>query len=29
MPDLPNETERWKAVGLTPNGKVLDPTHLD
>jgi hypothetical protein len=28
-PDLPNETERWKAVGLTPNGKVLDPTHLD
>ncbi len=29
MPDLPNEAERWKAVGLTPNGKVLDPTHLD
>jgi hypothetical protein len=28
-PDLPNEAERWKAVGLTPNGKVLDPTHLD
>lgn len=29
LPDLPNDTERWKAVGLTPNGKVLDPTHLD
>jgi hypothetical protein len=29
MQDLPNEPERWKAVGLTPNGKVLDPTHLD
>jgi len=27
--DLPNEAERWKAVGLTSNGKVLDPTHLD
>ncbi len=29
MPDLPNEAERWKAAGLTPNGKILDPTHLD
>ncbi|HTQ41784.1 MAG TPA: hypothetical protein VMI75_03435 [Polyangiaceae bacterium] len=29
MPDLPNDAERWKAAGLTPNGKVLDPTHLD
>lgn len=28
-PDLPNDAERWKAVGLTPNGRVLDPTHLD
>ncbi|HEX8795690.1 MAG TPA: hypothetical protein VF765_32290 [Polyangiaceae bacterium] len=27
--DLPNEAERWKAVGLSPTGKVLDPTHLD
>ena len=27
--DLPNEAERWKAVGLSPAGKVLDPTHLD
>jgi hypothetical protein len=29
VPDLPNEAARWKQVGLTPNGKVLDPTHLD
>lgn len=29
MQDLPNEAARWKAVGMTPNGKVLDPTHLD
>jgi len=29
MQALPNEAERWKAVGLSPNGKVLDPTHLD
>jgi hypothetical protein len=28
-PDLPDEAARWKAVGLTPSGKVLDPTHLD
>lgn len=28
-PNLPDETSRWKAAGLTPNGKVLDPTHLD
>jgi hypothetical protein len=27
-PDLPNEEARWKQVGLTPQGKILDPTHL-
>jgi hypothetical protein len=25
--DLPNEEARWRAVGLTPQGKLLDPTH--
>ena len=29
MPDLPDEAARWKAAGLTPAGKVLDPTHLN
>jgi hypothetical protein len=28
-PVLPDEASRWRQVGLTPNGKVLDPTHLD
>lgn len=28
-PSYANDTERWKAVGLSPTGKVLDPTHLD
>jgi hypothetical protein len=28
-PDLPDEAARWRAVGLTPQGRVLDPTHLD
>jgi hypothetical protein len=23
-----NDTERWKRVGMTPDGKLLDPTHL-
>ena len=27
-PDLPDEEARWRAVGLTPQGKLLDPTHL-
>lgn len=27
-PDLPNEEARWRQVGLTPQGKLLDPTHL-
>ncbi len=26
--DLPNEEARWRKVGLTPQGKLLDPTHL-
>ena len=29
VPDLPNEAARWRHVGLTPNGRLLDPTHLD
>jgi len=29
MPDLPDEAARWRQVGLRPDGKVLDPTHLD
>jgi hypothetical protein len=29
VPDLPDEAARWRHVGLTPNGKLLDPTHLD
>jgi hypothetical protein len=27
-PVLPDEESRWREVGLTPEGKVLDPTHL-
>jgi hypothetical protein len=27
--ELPDVPSRWKQVGLTPQGKVLDPTHLD
>jgi hypothetical protein len=27
-PELPDEAARWRQVGLTPNGRVLDPTHL-
>jgi hypothetical protein len=26
---LPDEPARWRSVGLSPNGKVLDPTHLE
>jgi hypothetical protein len=26
---LGDEPSRWKAVGLTPHGRVADPTHLD
>lgn len=28
-PNLPDETARWKNVGLTPNGRIADPTHLE
>jgi hypothetical protein len=28
-PVLPDEESRWRQTGLTPGGKVLDPTHLD
>lgn len=27
-PVLPDEAARWKNAGLTPNGRILDPTHL-
>jgi hypothetical protein len=26
---LPDEPSRWKAVGLTPEGKLLDPKHTE
>ena len=29
LPDLPDQAARWKHVGLTPNGRLIDPTHLD
>jgi hypothetical protein len=29
LPALPDDAARWKAAGLTPQGKVADPTHLD
>jgi hypothetical protein len=29
VPPLPDEPARWKQVGLTPSGRLLDPTHLD
>ena len=28
-PVLPDESARWRQVGLTPNGRLADPTHLD
>jgi hypothetical protein len=28
-PNLPDESSRWKEVGLTPDGRMADPTHLD
>jgi hypothetical protein len=28
-PDLPDEAARWRQVGLTPEGRLLDSTHLD
>ncbi len=29
LPNLPDEKARWRAVGLTPDGHLADPTHLD
>jgi hypothetical protein len=29
VPDLPDEAARWRAVGLTPEGRVIQPTHVD
>ncbi len=28
-PILPDEAARWRQVGLTPNGRLADPSHLD
>jgi hypothetical protein len=28
-PVLPDEKARWRQVGLTPDGHLADPTHLD
>jgi hypothetical protein len=28
-PALPDEASRWKAVGMTPEGRLADPRHLD
>jgi hypothetical protein len=27
--NLPDEPARWRHAGMTPNGRLLDPTHLD
>jgi hypothetical protein len=29
LPPLPDDPARFKRAGLTPSGRVLDPTHLD
>jgi hypothetical protein len=29
QPALPDDAARFKRAGLTPGGKILDPTHLD
>jgi hypothetical protein len=29
VPALPDESARWRQVGLTPKGRLADPTHLD
>lgn len=29
IPILPDESARWRQVGLTPQGQLADPTHLD
>ncbi len=28
-PQLTDPTARWKRVGMTPSGRLIDPTHLD
>lgn len=28
QPDLPDESARWNAAGLTPDGQLVDPKHL-
>ena len=28
QPDLPDESARWNAAGLTPDGKLADPKHM-
>jgi hypothetical protein len=28
LPSASSEAERWRQVGMTPDGKLLDPTHL-
>ena len=28
-PNLPDEAARWKQAGLTPDGRLANPTHLD
>ena len=28
-PSLPDEPSRWRQVGLTPQGRLADPTHLE
>lgn len=28
VPPAADDAERWRRVGLTPDGKLLDPTHL-
>jgi hypothetical protein len=29
VPVLPDETARWRHVGVLPNGRLADPTHLE
>jgi hypothetical protein len=29
VPNLPNDAARWRQAGLTPQGRPLDPTHLE
>ncbi len=29
VPNLPDDAARWKQAGLTPQGRLLDPTHLE